>query len=70
LSIIAVVVAASLFVNLAYVNVNAQKIDVMLDIFNKKFDTNKSLLVGDVFTFETSNIVTIDVSDRRLDRIE
>ena len=39
LPIIAVVVAASLFVNLAYVNVNAQKIDVMLDIFNKKFDT-------------------------------
>lgn len=57
-----------LLINLGYVN--AKQIEIVLDVYNIKFNTHRSILIGDAYTFESSNVLRVFVTEHTFDRIK
>lgn len=65
---IAIMLTSVLLMNVMYAS--AYTVEVNLDVYNTKFETHRSSLVGDAYTFETANTIKVYVSERLLDRIK
>ncbi len=64
---------ASIVIGLLLIKLNyviASKIDIMLDVYNTKYDMHKTRSLGNAYTFESSNVLNVFITMHKFDRIK